>query len=163
MSDAEKPSLVERPPDHPNLPIKPPFIYVWALVIGAVVHAVKPVAARPPGWGGLGVIFCLLAVALAAWASLTLKRHHTDVRPWKPTTEIATDGPYALTRNPIYLAFALLQVGCGLWSDRLAIVLMVIPAVAATNAWVIAREESYLQRKFGEPYAAYLSSVRRWL
>lgn len=163
MSDSTKPSLVELPPDHPDLPIKPPFIYVWAMLIGFVVHAVKPVAARPPGWGGLGLVFCGLAIALAGWAARTLKRHDTDVRPWKPTTEIATDGPYALTRNPIYLAFALFQVGAGLWFDRLAVVLMVIPAVAATNAWVIAREEAYLQRKFGEPYRAYLGTVRRWL
>jgi protein-S-isoprenylcysteine O-methyltransferase Ste14 len=51
----------------------------------------------------------------------------------------------------------------GLWADRLAIVLMVIPAVAATNAWVIAREDAYLERTFGDVYRAYLSSVRRWL
>jgi protein-S-isoprenylcysteine O-methyltransferase Ste14 len=40
---------------------------------------------------------------------------------------------------------------------------MTIPAIAATNAWIIAREESYLDRKFGESYASYLKDVRRWL
>ncbi len=159
----DKASLVELPPDHPNLPTKPPYIFVGTMLVGFVVHWIKPVAARPDRWGGLGAIFCAIAIGLLAWAWLALKRHRTDVRPWKPTTTIVTDGPYALTRNPIYLGFALMQVGIGLWSDRLAVVLMVIPAIIATNNWVIAREEAYLTRKFGEPYERYLTQVRRWL
>lgn len=160
---ASRDSLVELPPDHPNLPVKPPVVFVVAMLIGFAVHWIKPVAARPEGWGGLGIIFCVIAVALGGWAAVALKRHHTDVRPWKPTTAIVSEGPYALTRNPIYLAFALLQLGIGLWTDRLAVVLMVIPAVAATNSWIIAREEAYLARKFGEPYEKYLRAVRRWV
>ena len=124
---------------------------------------IRPVSVRPDRWGPLGLVFMALAVALAGWAARTLRRHETDVRPWKPTTAIVTTGPYGLTRNPIYLAFALFQVGIGLWQDSLAIVLMVIPAVVATNRWVIAREEAYLARKFGEPYESYLTQVRRWL
>ncbi len=163
MTDAPKPSLIELPPDHPDLPIKPPFIFVGALLFGLLVDWFKPMPARPDRWGGLGIIFCGIAVGLCAWAWLTLKRHRTDVRPWKPTTKIVTDGPYALTRNPIYLGFALLQVGIGLWSDKLAVLLMAVPAIAATNNWVIAREESYLFRKFGQEYERYLTQARRWM
>jgi protein-S-isoprenylcysteine O-methyltransferase Ste14 len=159
----ERPSLIELPPDHPNLPIKPPFVFVIAMMIGFAVHWIRPVAARPDRWGGLGAIFFVLAIGLVAWAWVSLARHHTDVRPWKPTTAIVRSGPYALTRNPIYLGFALFQLGAGLWYDALAVVLMTIPAIAATNAWIIAREESYLDRKFGESYASYLKDVRRWL
>jgi len=163
MADDPKPSLIELPPDHPDLPIKPPFIFAWAMLIGLLVDWIKPMPARPDRWGGLGVIFCGIAVGLCAWAWLTLKRHRTDVRPWKPTTAIVSDGPYALTRNPIYLGFALFQVGIGLWSDKLAVLLMTVPAIAATNAWIIAREESYLFRKFGAAYERYLGQARRWM
>ncbi|MBX3173476.1 MAG: isoprenylcysteine carboxylmethyltransferase family protein [Gemmatimonadaceae bacterium] len=163
MSEHPKESLIELPPDHPNLPIKPPFVFLWAIAIAVVVHVIRPVSVRPDRWGALGFVFMALAAALASWAALTLRRHETDVRPWKPTTAIVTTGPYALTRNPIYLAFALMQLGAGLWQDSLALVLMVIPAVAATNRWVIAREEAYLARKFGELYERYLTEVRRWL
>jgi protein-S-isoprenylcysteine O-methyltransferase Ste14 len=156
-------SLVELPPDNPNLPIKPPYVFVIAMLIGFAVHWIRPVAARPDRWGGLGIIFCVLAVSLAGWAWLALKRHHTDVRPWKPTTAIVADGPFALSRNPIYLGFALFQVGVGLWADALAVVLLTIPAVAATNKWIIAREESYLTRKFGEQYTEYTKQARRWM
>jgi len=162
-SDQAKESLVELPPDNPNLPIKPPFVFVLAMLIGFAADWMRPVAARPDRWGGLGIIFCVIAVMLGGWAWLALKRHHTDVRPWKPTTAIVSDGPFALTRNPIYLGFALLQVGIGLWADALAVVLMTIPAVAATNKWIIAREEAYLTRKFGEVYTEYAKQVRRWM
>ena len=163
MSESQKPSLIELPPDHPDLPLKPPFIYLWALAIGLGVDWIKPMPARPDRWGGLGIVFVVLAVGLVVWAARALRAHHTAVQPWKPTTTIVTDGPYALTRNPIYLGFALLLVGIGLWSDKLAVLLMAVPAIAATNSWVIAREESYLKRKFGAPYEAYLSRARRWL
>lgn len=163
MNEPAKPSLIELPPDHPDLPVKPPVVFVVAMLVGFVVDWIKPMPARPDRWGGLGIIFSVLAVALCAWAWLTLKRHRTDVRPWKPTKLIVTDGPYALTRNPIYLGFALLQVGIGLWTDKLAVLLMAVPAIAATNSWIIAREESYLFRKFGAEYERYLGQVRRWM
>lgn len=163
MSAEEKPSLIELPPDHPNLPVKPPLVFVATILLGLLVDWFKPMPARPDRWGGLGIIFCVLAVALAGWAWLALKRHRTDVRPWKPTTSVVAIGPYALTRNPIYLGFALLQVGIGLWSDKLAVLLMTVVGIAITNNVIIAREESYLFRKFGAEYERYLGQVRRWL
>ncbi len=159
----QKPSLIELPPDNPDLPIKPPLVFVATLLIGLLVDWIKPMPARPDRWGGLGIIFCAMSVALVAWAWLALKRHHTDVRPWKPTTAIVTDGPFGLTRNPIYLGFALLQVGIGLWSDKLAVLLMTVVGIAITNNVIIAREESYLFRKFGAEYERYLGRVRRWM
>ena len=61
------------------------------------------------------------------------------------------------------LGFALFQVGIGLWGDKLAVLLMTVPAIAATNSWIIAREESYLFRKFGAEYERYLATARRWM
>lgn len=163
MHTEQKPSLIELPPDNPNLPVKPPVVFVVTLLIGLLVDWLKPMPARPDRWGGLGIIFCAMAVALVAWAWLALKRRRTDVRPWKPTTSVVTDGPFALTRNPIYLGFALLQVGIGLWSDKLAVLLMTVVGIAITNNVIIAREESYLLRKFGAEYERYLGQARRWM
>jgi len=151
------------PPDHPNLPIKPPLIFLGAMAIGFLAHWIRPVSVRPPAWWGLGVLLVIFGLVLVQWSALLFRKRDTAVFPWLPTKVIVTDGPYAFTRNPIYLGFALVQLGVGLWIDRLAVALMVIPAVAATNAWVIAREEAYLERKFGEEYRAYLKRVRRWV
>jgi protein-S-isoprenylcysteine O-methyltransferase Ste14 len=151
------------PPDHPDLPVKPPVIFVIAMGIGFAAHWMWPVSVRPPGWWGFGVLLVAFGLTLVQWSALHFRRHDTEIFPWLPTRVIVTSGPYAHTRNPIYLGLALVQLGIGLWADRLAVVLMVIPAVAATNAWIIAREETYLDRKFGEEYRGYLQRVRRWI
>jgi protein-S-isoprenylcysteine O-methyltransferase Ste14 len=163
MADGPPPSLIELPPDHPDLPVKPPVIFLVAMLIGFVAHWVRPVSVRPDGFWLLGVLFLVAGLTLVQWSALLFRKHDTAVFPWLPTRTIVTEGPYAFTRNPIYLGFALVQLGVGFWTDRLAVVLMVIPAVVATNSWVIAREEAYLERKFGDAYADYLRRVRRWL
>jgi protein-S-isoprenylcysteine O-methyltransferase Ste14 len=71
-------------------------------------------------------------------------------------------GPYRFSRNPIYLAFTLLQLGIAIWVNSLWILATLMASVALMHI-VIAREERYLERKFGAEYVAYKSSVRRWL
>ena len=150
-------------PDTPGVPFPPPLIFLGAMGIGLLAHWIRPVAVRPPAWWGFGALLVLFGVVIMEWSAYLFRKHKTAVFPWKPTRLIVTSGPYSQTRNPIYLGFALIQLGIGVWSNRLAVVLMVIPAIFATNAWIIAREESYLERKFGEPYRAYLKQVRRWI
>jgi len=149
--------------DHPNLPIKPPFVFLIATVVGAVGHWLVPRPIRPEGmaWIGQGVL--LVAMLGIAWSVWTFRQHRTAVEPWKATTVIIDRGLYAHSRNPIYLCFALAQIGVALWANQLAILLMVVPAVVDTDRVIIRREEAYLTKKFGAPYEAYCAKVRRWL
>lgn len=149
--------------DHPNLPIKPPFVFLLATGVGAVGHWLVPRPIRPEGmaWIGQGVL--LVAMLGIAWSVWTFRRHRTAVEPWKATTVIIDQGLYAHSRNPIYLCFALAQIGVALWANQLAILLMVVPAVVGTDRVIIRREEAYLTKKFGAPYEAYCAKVRRWL
>jgi protein-S-isoprenylcysteine O-methyltransferase Ste14 len=149
--------------DHPNLPIKPPFVFLIATGVGAVGHWFVPRTIRPEGmaWIGQGVL--LVAMLGIAWSVWTFRRHRTAVEPWKATKVIIDHGLYALSRNPIYLGFALAQVGVALWANQLAILIMVLPAVVFTDRVIIRREEAYLTRKFGAPYQAYCAKVRRWI
>ena len=150
-------------PDHPDLPVKPPLISLVALAIGYLLHQFAPMHARPAGWGATGVGLVVVGLALSQWAIHQFRVQKTAVKPWKPTRVILDRGPFAFTRNPIYLSFVLLQLGIGLWHDRLAVVLMAIPAAIALDRVVIRREEAYLARKFGALYLAYLQRVRRWV
>ncbi len=150
-------------PDHPDLPIKPPLIFVIAMAIGFGADWIWPVPVRPAGWSSAGLAIALLAILLIFWSADLFRRRGTEVVPWKPTTTIVTTGPYAVSRNPIYIGFALVQIGIGVATNRLAVVLMVIPALVATHTIVVAREEAYLTRKFGEEYLEYRRRVRRWV
>ncbi len=150
-------------PDHPELPWKPPLAFLLAMAIGAVSHQFVPIRARPEGWAPLGVTLVAMSGALLAWAMVEFRAHHTPLEPWKSTRTIVDSGPFAFSRNPVYIAFALLQLGIGFWADRNAIVLLTVPAWLATARFIVPREEAYLERKFGETYLAYKRRVRRWL
>ena len=102
-------------------------------------------------------------LALAIWAIVTFRRAGTRVETTEPTMAIVTHGPYRFTRNPIYLGMFLGQTGLAIGFDNLWILAMLIPFYLVLRYGVVAREEAYLERKFGDVYADYKSRVRRWL
>jgi protein-S-isoprenylcysteine O-methyltransferase Ste14 len=150
-------------PDHPDLPYKPPLAYLAAIMVGVGVHHWWPVHARPAGWMPVGITLVLLGMALLVWAQVAFRAKRTPLEPWKATKAIVPDGPFAWSRNPVYIAFAVIQVGIGVWSDKLAVVLLVLVPIVATAVLVVPREEVYLRRKFGAEYEDYCSRVRRWV
>ena len=81
----------------------------------------------------------------------------------KPTTALVTAGPFGSSRNPIYVALTLLYLGVAFLVNALWILLLVVPVLLVIRYGVIAREEAYLTRKFGDVYHQYTAQVRRWL
>ena len=71
-------------------------------------------------------------------------------------------GPYRFSRNPIYLAFSLLQLGIALWVNSLWLAVTLLGAVAVMSFVVIPREERYLEARFPAEYSSYRATVRRW-
>ena len=102
-------------------------------------------------------------IPLARLTVRALAQAHTAVDPRHPTTTLVTTGPFRYSRNPIYLALTLLYLGVALLVNALWIVLLVVPSVLVIRYGVIAREEAYLTRMFGEAYRQYMRQVRRWL
>jgi protein-S-isoprenylcysteine O-methyltransferase Ste14 len=80
-----------------------------------------------------------------------------------PTTAIVESGPYRFSRNPIYLAMFIGLVGLAFAFDNLWILIALVPFALVIRYGVVAREEAYLERKFGNRYGGYRSRVRRWL
>ena len=132
-------------------------------VVGGLVDVWWARPAHPVGWRWIGPVVVGLGLGLMQWAVARFRRHRTAVMPWKPTRIIVEDGPFRLSRNPIYLGFAITLVGVGLWMDALAIVLAAVPALGITDRMIVRREEAYLTAKFGTEYTAYTRRVRRWL
>ena len=111
----------------------------------------------------LGVIVVLVAAALFISAVRTFRKAGTPVPGNRPTTTIVHAGPYRFTRNPIYLAFTLFQVGLAAWVNSLGMLLTLFPALALIVLVVIPREERYLEARFPSEYLPYKRQVRRWL
>ena len=144
--------------------VRPPFVYLVAIGLGVGAHAIWPVALVPRGIANtLGPIVVVAALVLFVAAVRTFRAVGTPIPGNRPTTAIVRAGPYRVSRNPIYLAFTLFQLGLALWVDSVALLVALVPAVALMAFFVIPREERYLEARFPDEYAAYKASVRRWL
>ena len=81
----------------------------------------------------------------------------------KPTTLIVTNGPFRFTRNPVYIGMLLGQTAVAIAFENFWVLAMLVPFYLVIRFGVVAREEAYLERKFGAVYLGYKSRVRRWL
>jgi len=111
----------------------------------------------------LGALLLLMGIALALCAAVTLRGHRTAIRPDKPSSTLVSTGPFALSRNPIYLGETVGLLGAGLATNRLWLVASAPVFAFAVTRLAIQREERYLERTFGAAYVGYKALVRRWL
>jgi protein-S-isoprenylcysteine O-methyltransferase Ste14 len=92
-----------------------------------------------------------------------MRQADTPTNPYKPVEHIATEGPFRYTRNPGYLALAMIYTGIASFANALWAILLLPGALLVIQRGVIEREERYLERKFGEEYLRYKARVRRWI
>lgn len=110
------------------------------------------------GWGMIDA-----GLLLMLWAALLMLRNRTTVNPYGVPTRLLEDGPFRLSRNPIYLADTLIYCGVALlWGSLWPWLLL--PALIGGMHWgVILREEALLSQLFGSAYVDYCRRVRRWI
>jgi protein-S-isoprenylcysteine O-methyltransferase Ste14 len=151
--------------DTANVLIRPPIALALAVASALGASWLYPLpfvpAPIPGGWVGAAVFAA--GFALAAWAVATMLRAGTRFETDRPTTRIVAAGPYRFTRNPIYTGMFLLLVCLAVGFDSLWPLVALVPFYLVIRYGVVAREEAYLERKFGAAYRAYRQSVRRWL
>ena len=104
----------------------------------------------------------VLGVALSFWTIQQYRRAKTSPDPKHQAKALVTEGPYRYSRNPLYIATALMHVGFGIAVNMPGIVFAVIPALYILRRGVVLREEVYLEDLFGEEYLSYKAAVRRW-
>ena len=151
-------------PDHAQVIAPPPLITAAAALAGVGLRSVWPMNFWPWGHAWIPSMACFFgAVVLAGAAAGLFWRARTTVLPHRTTTALVTSGPYRLTRNPLYLSLGLLMAGAAFATNSLTVLAMLLPWAVVMRYGVIAREERYLEQKFGEDYRAYCRRVRRWL
>ena len=151
-------------PDTPGVVTPPPLIFATALALGWLLDQVVPLPVLPgaiAAWAA--AVPGIAALVLVAASVREMRRAHTAVSPFTPSTALVRTGPYGRSRNPIYVALILLSLGLALLADTLWCALLLVPAVVVLRRFVIAREEAYLERRFGEAYRSYVEATPRWL
>jgi protein-S-isoprenylcysteine O-methyltransferase Ste14 len=151
--------------DTANVIVRPPIAWAVAVLAGLALNWLMPLP-LVPGWvpaAWLGAMVFVLAQAMFAWAIATVTRAGSNVPTNRPTTTIVDSGPYRFTRNPIYLAMALGLIGLAIAFDSPWLLLTLALFALVIRYGVVAREEAYLERKFGDAYRRYRARVRRFL
>jgi protein-S-isoprenylcysteine O-methyltransferase Ste14 len=146
---------------------RPPLLFLAALLLGFVSDRLLPLPFAVPEadlvhWIISGALI-LIGLALAAAGIRNFLRAGTPVPTNEPTHALVTTGIYRWTRNPIYLGFFLVYGGIGLAVRSPSILILAPPLAIAIRYGVVAREEAYLERRFGDAYRDYKARVRRWL
>ena len=151
--------------DNPGV-IGPPPLIVGAFTLASLAldRSINGVpSGRQAKMQVAGMVLAGGAAALAGWAALTMRAAGTSIDPHRPATALVCCGPFRLTRNPLYLSLLAFQAALGLILASPRSLLGLLPAAAVLRYGVIAREERYLARKFGDAYRDYRRSVARWL
>jgi len=143
----------------------PPVLYLGTLLLGFMIHAISPVRIFPASFLHvvLGGVLLALGAAFARWSFLMMRKHGTTADPKKPSTELATSGPFRFSRNPIYVAMTALYIGVVFIANAAWPLVLIGPLLLLMHWGVIRREERYLSNRFGDAYVEYKSTVRRWL
>ncbi len=149
---------------HPQVRMPPPLIHLGGLLVGYGLDQVSGWRFAPVPWlDGLALGLALVGLILSAWTLGTLHRHRTTVLPHRAARTLVTTGPFGWSRNPIYLAFTLLHLACGLALGSPGMLLMLVPVFLVMDRHVIAAEEAFHAQAFAEQWPAYRQRVRRWL
>ena len=152
--------------EHPGVRFPPPLLFVGGFGLGWLIERWRsfgllgepgPIASTIGGLllgSGLGVML---------WALLTFHRHRTAIYPNRPATRLVTNGPYARSRNPMYVGLTAAYLGLAVVTGMVWPVILLPIVLGLLSALVIRREERYLGGAFPDEYASYRGRVRRWL
>jgi protein-S-isoprenylcysteine O-methyltransferase Ste14 len=140
-----------------NIPV--PEAFVVGLVAGGILQLLFPARVVPAAWIGhlVGWPLVLLGCALALWAVLEARQMDLS-----SPDGLLTGGPYAWTRNPMYVGWTLIYLGIAFAANVLWILLLLPPIAAYIHFIDVKGEEAALEKAFGERYRAYQERVPRY-
>jgi protein-S-isoprenylcysteine O-methyltransferase Ste14 len=153
-----------KPADHAGVRVPPPLIYLVLFGLGLLLQQIAPFTIPPMLPVRMAaLIFLGSGVLLAGWSNVLFRHAHTSLAPIKPTTVLVVCGPYRLTRNPMYLGLLCVYIALALWFGLVWALILMPLVVLAVQRLAIAKEERYLEQKFGDAYRQYRAHVRRWI
>ena len=141
-----------------NVPISEPHIV--GIILGVLLHYVFRRKTLLQGWIGrlIGCPLVVLGTGLSLWAAIEAGK--TDI---SSPERLVTTGPYAHTRNPMYLGWSLVYVGVSFIVNSIWL-MGLFPFVMAYMHFADVRgEERFLETEFGSRYRDYRDEVPRYL
>jgi protein-S-isoprenylcysteine O-methyltransferase Ste14 len=144
----------------------PPFALFYFYLVFAEAFGWPTVAHRTlfasnaVAW--LGILFLAAGLLVLLWSLISFGRSFRIGIDDSMPDELVTDGVFAVSRNPIYVAFWLILLGQFLVFPNVALLIYLVAAAALFHRQVL-REEDYLAQHYGAAFAAYRGRVRRYV
>lgn len=145
-----------------GFPDLPPIWLLGALALCWALAQVFPLV-RFGSFPGVSMVLWVVACAIVAWSAIWFRRKRTTIEPHHDPSALIKEGPFRLSRNPIYLAMVIIAWGAVAWWGAASAI--VVPVVLA---WILSRrfiapEEAALRRAFGPEAETYFTATRRWV
>ena len=138
------------------------FVALPGTVAFLVPLILAPRDAGPPSVPGIGLVG--LGTLLLLWCAREFyAAGKGTLAPWAPPVHLVRSGLYRLSRNPMYIAVAIILFGWALAFRSGPLSLYALGVIAAFHGRVVLWEEPRLARKHGEEWVRYRDEVPRWL
>ncbi|MEP4197392.1 MAG: isoprenylcysteine carboxylmethyltransferase family protein [Aliishimia sp.] len=138
----------------------------WLLAFAVLVWGLGQIMPMPGGTQAvrlLGTMIVAAGVGLIFLAAWQFRQHKTTIIPHRHASSLITSGVFSITRNPIYLADAIILVGlCLRWGIVQGLVFVPLFVILIQMRF-IRDEEDRLRTAFGAEFETYVRNTRRWL
>lgn len=141
-------------------------VFAFLVMPGLVAFVVPVAVIRPAGvpFGTLGLIPLVLGGAMLLWC---VRDFYVvgkgTLAPWDPPAHLVTTGLYRFSRNPMYVAVAMILWGWALGFHSRALSIYALFVMAAFYVRVVVFEEPFLARMHGLEWLQYQARVPRWI
>jgi len=150
----------------PNRIPWPPLIYAAAIGLALVLDGLwsdSPIHDRGPVLLVVGLAMMAAGAAFDFAAMLAMSRRRANILPHRAASLLVTAGPFAISRNPIYLGNAIMLAGAAPTFGNPWFLAVVPLVVVAITRLAIRREERHLAARFGAAWTAYAARTPRWI
>ena len=143
----------------------PPYLVITSLISSLTLEYLYPVAFTTGSLIQffLGLVIIIVSIILFYCTFIIFKSNAENPHPRSVTTQLFLGGTYKYSRNPIYLAFVLMLIGCSICFNSVWYLVFAILELILLHFGVILPEEKYLEKEFDKVYLEYKNSVRRWI
>lgn len=144
--------------------IYPPLMVLAGIITQLLIAYLAPL--RPvlsEIWQYVGIGLMAFGFLTIIWMARSFRKSETTIIPDGQPANLMETGLFAYSRNPIYVAMAVLLTGSGLATGQLwALMIVPIFILLVQQIWIV-KEEANLEAAFGQIYRNYKLRVRRWL
>jgi len=146
--------------------VPPPVIFFIFLILGYGANRIMPVDFIFSAWAVrllVGMPILMISGIIALTATMVMMKSKTAINYNNPTTKFLLTGPFGFTRNPLYLSLLLAMFAIAVIANSLWYIIFLVIMFFVFNFGIVAREERYLAKNFGDEYIQYKRKVRRWI